>query len=139
MCHALKVFLESNGKSAIQFARDISVTYATVSRYLSGTRIPEKEILHKIYVITQGSVTPNDFYDLPEIPATGCVPVAGIGERGQSPLRVRQIRDVNECGMQGMVGSEASPGSRPAGGNGSAMPSQPEMFASAHSFAEVRS
>ena len=34
----------------------------SLSRYISGERIPEKEIVLKILKITQGCVSPNDFY-----------------------------------------------------------------------------
>jgi transcriptional regulator with XRE-family HTH domain len=39
----------------------------TVARYEAGTRIPERDTMRRIYVVTDGAVTPNDFYDLPDL------------------------------------------------------------------------
>ena len=43
------------------FAKKISVSPVSLSRYISGDRFPEKQILIKIFKETEGLVTPNDF------------------------------------------------------------------------------
>lgn len=44
-----------------EFAARLGVEQATVSRYLSGKRMPTRRILEVIVEITSGRVTPNDF------------------------------------------------------------------------------
>lgn len=41
----------------------------TGRRYAEGKRVPKKPHGQKIYVVTRGAVTPNDFYELPALPA----------------------------------------------------------------------
>ena len=43
------------------FASLLKVSPVSLSRYLSGERFPEKEIFLKIYNLTEGLVSPNDF------------------------------------------------------------------------------
>lgn len=40
----------------------------TGRRYALGRRIPRKGHGQRIYLFTGGAVTPNDFYDLPQLP-----------------------------------------------------------------------
>lgn len=37
-----------------------------MNRYVRGVSIPSCSIMRKIYVATDGAVTPNDFYGLPD-------------------------------------------------------------------------
>lgn len=37
-----------------------------MNRYVRGVSIPSCSIMRKIYVATNGAVTPNDFYGLPD-------------------------------------------------------------------------
>ena len=46
----------------------IGVSGVTVSRYETGGRIPEHDVMVQIATVTNGAVTPNDFYDLPSPP-----------------------------------------------------------------------
>lgn len=62
----LASYLEKNESSGNAFAARIGVPAITVQRYLKG-RLPTKEIVIAIYVATDGEVTPNDFYPLPDI------------------------------------------------------------------------
>ncbi len=43
------------------FANLLKISPVSLSRYLNGDRFPEKEILIKIYNLTEGLVSPNDF------------------------------------------------------------------------------
>jgi len=64
----LATYLENNEISDAAFARQIGVERQAVGRYKSGDRFPEKPILLKIYEVTAGAVTANDFADLPSHP-----------------------------------------------------------------------
>lgn len=39
---------------------------SSVQKYVLG-RVPSKETMVRIFVLSRGEVTPNDFYDLPEL------------------------------------------------------------------------
>lgn len=58
----LRPYLEENGISPAEFAREIRVEPASVHRYLSGERIPRPEILERIIQATNGAVQANDFF-----------------------------------------------------------------------------
>jgi predicted transcriptional regulator len=60
----LDSYLSENGFTCGQFARLIGVTPQAVDRYVKGQRIPNEEVMPKIYEMTNGEVTPNDFFDL---------------------------------------------------------------------------
>ncbi len=62
----LRDYLNQSNISPINFAGLVGVGHQNVYRYLSGKRIPSPEIMRRIVVATDGQVTPNDFYDLPE-------------------------------------------------------------------------
>ena len=62
-------YLATNKISATEFASRIDATQAAVSRYVTGKRIPEPAIMAKIVQVTDGAVTPNDFY-APELERT---------------------------------------------------------------------
>lgn len=66
----LATFLQSSGLSAAEFGRRIGVGRATVTRWLSGDRLPnDRELMAKIFHETGGQVTANDFFGLsPEQP-----------------------------------------------------------------------
>ena len=51
-------------KSAADAAADIGVDVSTMRRYLRGERIPERDIMRRIFVVSNGQVTANDFYGL---------------------------------------------------------------------------
>lgn len=62
----LSDFIDAQGLTASQFGVRIGVSRGAALRYATGARIPHPEIMARIYVVTGGAVTPNDFYDLPE-------------------------------------------------------------------------
>ena len=57
----LKDYLKFRKITNKTFANFLSISPVSLSRYLNGDRFPEKEILIKIYNLTEGLVTPNDF------------------------------------------------------------------------------
>ena len=60
--HKLDKWLTNNSLTRQLFAKKINISTATLSRYLSGDRIPKQEIMEKIIKITRGSISPDDFY-----------------------------------------------------------------------------
>lgn len=42
------------------FAKTVGTTTATISRVADGTVVPRRDLMHRIYGATNGSVTPND-------------------------------------------------------------------------------
>jgi 7-cyano-7-deazaguanine reductase len=62
----LAEWLKQNSVTADDFAARISVNRLSVYRYQNGERVPNKELMRRIFEQTHGSVTANDFYDIPE-------------------------------------------------------------------------
>ena len=60
----LKAYLKLNKITNKQFSKELGISPVSLSRYISGERIPEKDIVLKILKQTDGSVSPNDFYYL---------------------------------------------------------------------------
>lgn len=56
----LNDYLEKNNLTAQDFAPLIGVKWSAVYRYISGTRVPAKHIMQRIFEVTGGQVTPND-------------------------------------------------------------------------------
>lgn len=66
----LQAYLSRERLTIGEFARRIQVrSHTTVHRYKRGEKIPRRDVMRRIYIATGGSVAPNDFYDLPEVPA----------------------------------------------------------------------
>ena len=59
----LKEWLHANNVKQSDFALQIDVEPGTISRYLSGERIPAQDIAEKIIRVTRGEVTTADLYD----------------------------------------------------------------------------
>jgi hypothetical protein len=58
----LDQFLSNIGMNRTAFSRVLGVTPKTVHRYCLRDRIPEPRMMQRIYLETNGCVTPNDFY-----------------------------------------------------------------------------
>ena len=59
-------YLLKNGVSQAAFAKMIDESPQNVGRYVKGERVQlDPEIMRKIFHVTGGLVTANDFYDLP--------------------------------------------------------------------------
>lgn len=50
------------GRTATGFAREINVSHSTVVRYLQGDRVPNSLTMQRIVKVTDGAVTPDDFF-----------------------------------------------------------------------------
>ena len=58
----LKEYLKFNNISNKDFSEKIGISAVSLSRYISGDRLPEKSIINKIHHITDKLVSANDFY-----------------------------------------------------------------------------
>lgn len=58
----LEQYLIKKKISSSKFAEMIDVSRMTVDRYVTGDRIPKKDVMLKIKKATHGKVQPNDFY-----------------------------------------------------------------------------
>lgn len=63
----LKEYRSSSRLTQKQLAKMIGVTELSVIKYEEGRTIPSKDVMLRIYEVTSGTVTPNDFYDLENI------------------------------------------------------------------------
>lgn len=58
-------YMNLHGFGPSEMARRLNVNHATVIRYRDGGRVPEPEVMRRIVEVTEGAVTPNDFFGLP--------------------------------------------------------------------------
>ena len=58
----LQSYITAHGLSRPAFAARIGVTPQALHRYLSGARVPHKDVLRRIAEATDGAVQPNDFF-----------------------------------------------------------------------------
>jgi len=61
----LQEYLSETKQTRAEFARQIGVKHISVTRYLEG-RVPEASVMGKIIEVTDGKVTANDFFELPD-------------------------------------------------------------------------
>ncbi len=54
----------SIGWSQPRLAAELQCAVSTVARYENGNRRPEEDALQRIFEISSGQVTPNDFYPI---------------------------------------------------------------------------
>jgi transcriptional regulator with XRE-family HTH domain len=58
----LALYCEKNGVTAAELATHLKVSLRTAYRYLSGERIPDREVMPRLVRWSRGGVSPNDFY-----------------------------------------------------------------------------
>lgn len=58
----LEVWMKWNNKSSSEVAKLFNVTQAHIHKYLYERSIPKDKIMLRIFEVTQGAVSPNDFY-----------------------------------------------------------------------------
>jgi hypothetical protein len=56
--------LKRVGKSPEAFAPEINTTGQSVRRWLAGQSVPRREMMHRIFAVTGGAVTADDFFGL---------------------------------------------------------------------------
>jgi transcriptional regulator with XRE-family HTH domain len=59
-------YLTDRNHTDAEFAALIGVTRQAVHRYKAGERIPDQATMTKIFEVTGGAVTPNDFFNISE-------------------------------------------------------------------------
>lgn len=60
----LGAWLADNDLTAVALAAQLGVSAASITRILQDKQIPRKDLMEKLYSVTQGAVQPNDFYSL---------------------------------------------------------------------------
>ena len=60
----LAEFLADRIIKPADFGGQIGVSYEAVRRYCTGERIPDREVMARIFSATDGAVTANDFFGL---------------------------------------------------------------------------
>jgi DNA-binding transcriptional regulator YdaS (Cro superfamily) len=55
-------FLSQERMTATEFAAKVGVSQPCMSRYLAGQRRPAPEIINRIFRLTRGKVSANDFF-----------------------------------------------------------------------------
>jgi transcriptional regulator with XRE-family HTH domain len=60
----LRDYRVQNNLTQSQLGNLIGISAVAICRYENGVK-PKPDVMSKIVEITQGAVTPNDFYDLP--------------------------------------------------------------------------
>jgi predicted transcriptional regulator len=60
----LKQFLKNKKITIEKFSVVADIPYTTICKYVHGKRKPSEAYMNKIYRITNGNVSPNDFYNL---------------------------------------------------------------------------
>lgn len=61
----LSDYLEKNRLTQTAFAELIGADQGQIARYVSGERLPRRDLMQKIIDATDGAVTPNDFFQVP--------------------------------------------------------------------------
>lgn len=68
----LSHYITENGLTLTELAAQLDLPVQTVSRYACGARRPREAEMLRIFEVTGGKVTPNDFFNLPTLtPHTG--------------------------------------------------------------------
>lgn len=71
----LRDYLSHTGEKSQNFADRIGVTRQTVWFWLVGKRYPSSTTMAKIVAVTNGQVTPNDFFTAPLHPGQSKPPI----------------------------------------------------------------
>lgn len=61
----LRNFRIAQGLSQAKLAKKLGVTELSVLKYEQGRTIPSRAVMRRLFELSAGSVTPNDFYELP--------------------------------------------------------------------------
>ncbi|MBY0356087.1 MAG: helix-turn-helix domain-containing protein [Rickettsiales bacterium] len=62
----IKKYLSLMGQSVTSFAREVGCSPQTVYKYIYGTRFPHRDMQRRVYEVTKGRVTPNDWVGIEE-------------------------------------------------------------------------
>lgn len=77
----LQAYLDREGLSYSEFARRAGTPHArTIERIAKGQKVPGDRMLRSILAASNCEVTPNDFYDVPSVPAADEMPTDQAAE-----------------------------------------------------------
>ncbi len=62
--HPLDEWIFNQASTRKKIADNLGISEASLSRYLSGDRVPKPEIMKKIIEVTNGIVNPQSFYSI---------------------------------------------------------------------------
>lgn len=65
-------YIDTHGFTRQQFADAIGCEQPTVSRFITGARMPNPDLMRKIADVTNGEVTPNDFFEIKSVSPALC-------------------------------------------------------------------
>lgn len=60
-------YLVKRGLTQKQFGKIVGVDQSQIARYVGG-RVPHRDVMQRIIEKTDGAVTANDFFEVPEVP-----------------------------------------------------------------------
>jgi transcriptional regulator with XRE-family HTH domain len=66
----LTEYLKITNTTQDDFAKKVGLSQACISNYLNNRRFPSKYAMNKIFTLTGGKVSPNDFFNLKELVAS---------------------------------------------------------------------
>jgi len=76
----LKEYLILKKQSIEDFSLELGLSYAAVRLYVNAGRVPTPKVMRKIIEITNGAVTPNDFYASDDRERRGITPEYPAGD-----------------------------------------------------------
>lgn len=56
-------YMTAHGLGPSEMAKRLGVNHATVIRYRDGLRRPNPDVMQRLFEVTAGAVTPDDFYE----------------------------------------------------------------------------
>jgi hypothetical protein len=62
----LRAYLDEKDESPSVFAAGLSISTQALYRYMSGERVPRRDVMARITAATNGAVQPNDFFLEPQ-------------------------------------------------------------------------
>lgn len=80
----LSTYLCVNDITQTQLARACGVSVNSANRWVNRQHVPAPEMMIRIYVWTNGQVRPDDFYDLPDLPAADASPLRSVDGRSSA-------------------------------------------------------
>lgn len=63
-------YLERHRLTQTEFAKVIGADQGQIARYVSGERLPRRDVMQRIIDATHGEVTANDFFKVPDSRST---------------------------------------------------------------------
>ena len=86
----LRTWRENEGKTRAEIGAEVDSNEVSIRRYelppgRPDSRIPHRAMMIRFFILSQGAVQPNDFYDLPDLAALAAVPPSDGAPEGGVP------------------------------------------------------